>query len=58
MADKLMDAGVCVFRSCERGVAALVKYTGSRLYAQELRRTFGGSVTPGGPIWASDRRSE
>ncbi len=58
MANKLMDAGVCVFRSCERGVAALVKYAGSRLYAQELRRKFGGSVTPGATIWASDRRTE
>lgn len=38
MAGKLMDAGVCVFRSAQRGVEALVKYSGVRIYTQALRR--------------------
>jgi hypothetical protein len=38
MAAGLMDAGVCVFRSCQRGVEALVRYTGARLYSEQVRR--------------------
>jgi acyl-CoA synthetase (NDP forming) len=38
MAAGLMDGGVCVFRSSQRGVEALLKYTGARLYAEQLRR--------------------
>lgn len=38
MSEKLMDQGVCVFRSCERGVKALARYISSRLYAQELKK--------------------
>ncbi|HEY5717390.1 MAG TPA: CoA-binding protein, partial [Motiliproteus sp.] len=34
MAERLMDAGVCVFRSCERGMAALARYTAARLRGQ------------------------
>tara|TARA_R110001583_G_scaffold5902_7_gene31085 strand:+ start:1983 stop:4058 length:2076 start_codon:yes stop_codon:yes gene_type:complete len=33
MAEKLMDQGVCVFRSCERGMQALARYTQARLRA-------------------------
>ncbi|MEH6825268.1 MAG: CoA-binding protein [Motiliproteus sp.] len=33
MAEKLMDQGVCVFRSCERGMQALARYTHARLRA-------------------------
>jgi len=31
MAEKLMDQGVCVFRSCERAMQALAKYTRARM---------------------------
>jgi len=31
MAEKMMDLGVCIFRSCDRGVRALAKYTRARL---------------------------
>lgn len=33
---KMMDQGICVFRSCERGVQALSRYTQARLYREEL----------------------
>jgi acyl-CoA synthetase (NDP forming) len=37
MADKLMEKGVCVFRSSERATRALVRYTEARLHAARLR---------------------
>jgi len=37
MCEKLMDQGVCVFRSCERGVNALAKYIQSRLRAAQIQ---------------------
>ncbi len=37
MAEKLMDQGVCVFRSCERGMRALARYTQARLYEDQIR---------------------
>jgi acyl-CoA synthetase (NDP forming) len=37
MADKLMESGVCIFRSSERATRALVRYTEARLRAAELR---------------------
>jgi len=37
MADKLMEQGVCVFRSSERATRALARYTEARLYAARLR---------------------
>lgn len=36
--EHLEDAGVPVFRSCDRAVAALAKYVEGRLYADALRR--------------------
>lgn len=38
MADKLMEQGVCIFRSSERATRALARYTESRLRAAQLRR--------------------
>jgi acyl-CoA synthetase (NDP forming) len=37
MADKLMEQGVCIFRSSERATRALVRYTEARLRAQAAR---------------------
>jgi acyl-CoA synthetase (NDP forming) len=37
MADKLMEQGVCIFRSSERATRALVRYTEARLRAGQLR---------------------
>lgn len=37
MADKLMEQGVCIFRSSERATRALVRYTEARLRAARLR---------------------
>ena len=37
MIEKLMDQGVCIFRSCEQGMRALVKYTQARMRADEIR---------------------
>lgn len=37
MADKLMEQGVCIFRSSERATRALVRYTEARLHAARLR---------------------
>jgi acetate---CoA ligase (ADP-forming) len=37
MIEKLMDQGVCIFRSCEQGMRALVKYTQARLQAEQIR---------------------
>ena len=37
MADKLMEQGVCIFRSSERATRALVRYTEARLRAAQLR---------------------
>ena len=37
MAAQLMNQGVCVFRSCERAVRALVRYVEARLRAQAIR---------------------
>jgi len=34
--DKLRDSGVVVFRSCDRAVAALAKYTQGRLRAERI----------------------
>ncbi len=36
MAEKMMDQGLCIFRSCDRGVHALAKYTQARLKARQL----------------------
>ncbi|MFA6313887.1 MAG: acetate--CoA ligase family protein [Sterolibacterium sp.] len=44
MADKLMEQGVCIFRSSERATRALVRYTEARLRAARLR----GEAAPGG----------
>ena len=38
LAAALVNAGMPVFRSCDRAVAALAKYMEGRLHAQELRR--------------------
>ena len=43
MADKLMEQGVCIFRSSERATRALVRYTEARLRAAHLR----GEEVPG-----------
>jgi acyl-CoA synthetase (NDP forming) len=43
MADKLMERGVCIFRSSERATRALVRYTEARLRAAGLR----GEAAPG-----------
>ena len=43
MADKLMEQGVCIFRSSERATRALVRYTEARLRAAHLR----GEAAPG-----------
>ena len=43
MADKLMQQGVCVFRSSERATRSLVRYTEARLRAARLR----GEAAPG-----------
>ena len=43
MADKLMEQGVCIFRSSERATRALVRYTEARLRAAHLR----GQSAPG-----------
>ena len=37
MIEKLMDQGVCTFRSCEQAMRALVKYTQARLRADQIR---------------------
>jgi acyl-CoA synthetase (NDP forming) len=37
MADKLMEQGVCIFRSSERATRALVRYTEARLRAARMR---------------------
>jgi acetate---CoA ligase (ADP-forming) len=39
MIEKLMDQGVCIFRSCEQGMRALVKYTQARIRADEIRNS-------------------
>ena len=44
MADKLMEQGVCIFRSSERATRALVRYTEARLRAARRR----GEAAPGG----------
>ena len=36
MCEQLMDNGVCTFRSCERAVVALARYTESRLRAERI----------------------
>ena len=36
-ATKLMDQGVCIFRSTELGMKALVKYTGARINSARIR---------------------
>jgi acyl-CoA synthetase (NDP forming) len=38
MCEQLMDNGVCTFRSCERAVAALARYTESRLRAERIKQ--------------------
>ncbi len=38
---QMMDQGVCVFRSCGRGVQALARYTQARLRSEEIRKRFG-----------------
>ncbi|MCW8944354.1 MAG: CoA-binding protein, partial [Sedimenticola sp.] len=38
---QMMDQGVCVFRSCGRGVQALTRYTQARLRSEEIRKRFG-----------------
>jgi len=43
MADKLMEQGVCIFRSSERAVRALVRYTEARLRAARLRGEAAGA---------------
>jgi acyl-CoA synthetase (NDP forming) len=43
MADKMMEQGVCIFRSSERATRALVRYTEARLRAARLR----GEAAPG-----------
>ena len=43
MADKMMERGVCIFRSSERATRALVRYTEARLRAAHLR----GEAAPG-----------
>jgi len=43
MADKLMQQGVCIFRSSERATRSLVRYTEARLQAARLR----GEAAPG-----------
>lgn len=43
MADKLMEQGVCIFRSSERATRALVRYTEARLSAARLS----GEAAPG-----------
>lgn len=37
MIEKLRDQGVCTFRSCEKAMQALVKYTQARLRADQIR---------------------
>lgn len=43
MADRMMEQGVCIFRSSERATRALVRYTEARLRAERLR----GEAAPG-----------
>ncbi len=43
MADKLMEQGVCIFRTSERATRSLVRYTEARLRAARLR----GAAAPG-----------
>ena len=43
MADKLMEQGVCIFRSSERATRALVRYTEARLRAAHLRGEAAGA---------------
>ncbi len=38
MVEKLKDAGVCIYRSCERGTRALARYTEARLRGEQLRQ--------------------
>ncbi|TVO70967.1 CoA-binding protein [Sedimenticola selenatireducens] len=38
---QMMDQGVCVFRSCGRGVQALSRYTQARLSGEQIRKRFG-----------------
>ncbi len=38
-ATKLMDQGVCIFRSTELGMKALVKYTGARINSARIRES-------------------
>lgn len=40
MVTKLMDQGVCLFRSCERAVRALSRYVEARLRAEVIRRRY------------------
>jgi len=39
MCERLMDKGVCIFRSCERAVTALARYTESRLRARRIKQS-------------------
>jgi acyl-CoA synthetase (NDP forming) len=43
MADKLMEQGVCIFRSSERATRALARYTEARLCAAQLRGKSAGA---------------
>ena len=43
MADRMMEQGVCIFRSSERATRALVRYTEARLRAARMR----GEAAPG-----------
>ncbi len=43
MADKLMEQGVCIFRSSERATRSLVRYTEARLRAARLRGEASGA---------------
>lgn len=38
---RMMDQGVCIFRSCGRGVKALARYTEARLRGEQIRKRFG-----------------
>lgn len=38
-AEQLMNQGVCIFRACDRGVMALVRYVQGRLHAERIRKT-------------------
>jgi hypothetical protein len=40
LAARLMDRGVCVFRTCSRAVEALVRYSEARLDGERLRARY------------------